>query len=108
MLTRVAGDRTELVQELALLTSAGMRVARPQSLRQIMPTGLLHRVIVAASGRKGFEANTTSPVGKILRKRASRRRSSLIERTFDWLGWRFAKSRPGAAYVLANYSLPKQ
>ena len=63
MLTRVAGNCTEL------LTSAGTRIARRQSPRQVVPTGLLHRLIVVASGRICFEANTTSRVGKILRQR---------------------------------------
>src|SRR4030088_1265993 len=40
VLTGVAGNRAELVQELALLASAGVHVARRQGSRQIVPTGL--------------------------------------------------------------------
>src|SRR5258708_21250794 len=43
VLTGVAGNGAELVQELALLASAGVGVARRQSPRQIVPTGLLPR-----------------------------------------------------------------
>ena len=65
----MAGDGTELVEELALRPFAGMRLARRQSPRQVVPTRLLHPLIVIAFGRKRYEANTTSRVGKILRQR---------------------------------------
>ena len=71
MLAGIPSDRTELVQELALLSSAGVHVARRQGSRQIVPTGLLHCLIVVASGRICFEADRLCRVGKILRQRAA-------------------------------------
>ena len=70
VLAGVAGDRTELVQKLALLPSAATRVARRQSSRQVMPTGLLHCLIVIALSRISFEADRPCRVDKILRQRA--------------------------------------
>ena len=51
VLAGLAGDRTELVQELPLFSPVGVHVARCQSPRQIVPTGLLHRLVVVAPGR---------------------------------------------------------
>ena len=65
MLAGVAGDGTELVQELALLASAGPRAAWRQSPRQVMPTGLLHRLIGICSGRIRLETTATRQVGRI-------------------------------------------
>jgi hypothetical protein len=61
VLAGVASDHTELVQELSFLASAGVHVARRQCPRQIMPTGLLHRLIVIASGRIPSEAKLPVP-----------------------------------------------
>jgi hypothetical protein len=61
VLARVARDGTELAQELAFLASAGMDVARRQCPRQVVPTGLLHRLIVIASGRICCEADLPLP-----------------------------------------------
>jgi hypothetical protein len=69
VLAGVAADATEVIQELPLLASAGVHVARRQSPRQIMPTGLLHRLIVIAPGRMCFEATSPCRVGRILRHR---------------------------------------
>ena len=69
VLAGVAADGTELIQELALLSSAGVHVARRQRPRQVVPTGLLHPLIVVASGRIRFEADRPCRVGKILRQR---------------------------------------
>ena len=71
MLAGIPRDGTELVQELALLPSGDTRVARRQSPRQVVPTGLLHRLIVIASGRICFEADRLCPVDKILRQRGT-------------------------------------
>src|SRR5207253_11369754 len=65
VLTGVPGNSAKLVQELALLTPAGVGVARRQSPRQIVPTGLLHALIVVAPGRISFEADHPCRVGKI-------------------------------------------
>jgi hypothetical protein len=70
VLAGIAGERTELVQELALLASAGPHVAWRQSPRQIVPTGLLHVLIVICSGRICFDATGTRRVGAILKQRA--------------------------------------
>src|SRR5207245_8272013 len=78
VLAGVAGNRTELVQELALLASAGPRVAWRQSPRQVMPTGLLHALIVISSGRIRFEATATRRVGKILKQRAPSQRAEQL------------------------------
>jgi len=78
MLAGVAGDRTELVQELAFLASAPARVAWRQSPRQIVPTGLLHRLIVICSGRTCFDANGTAPVGKILKQPVATLRTCVL------------------------------
>src|SRR5919199_1576718 len=69
VLPRVAGDRTELVQEPPLLAPARVHVPRRQSPRQVEPTGLLHRLIVIVSGRICFEADCPCRVGEILRQR---------------------------------------
>ena len=73
----VAGDRTELVQELALLASAGMRVARRQSPRQVVPTSLLHTLIVVVTGRILSEANHLRWVG--LFSEATRREQAGVQ-----------------------------
>jgi len=59
VLARVAGDRTELVQEPALLASAGVHVARRKRSRQVVPTGLAHppRCIRAEPDRELFVAS---------------------------------------------------
>ena len=67
VLAAVAGDGTELVQELPLVPLAGVGVARRQGPRQVDPTGLLHSAIVTRFGRILFEANLPARVGKILR-----------------------------------------
>jgi hypothetical protein len=69
MLARETRDGTELVQELALLPPVGVCVARRQGPRQVVPTGLLHTLIVIASGRICFDADLPCRVGKILRQR---------------------------------------
>jgi hypothetical protein len=69
VLARVAAERTELIQKLTLLTSDGPRVTWRQSPRQIVPTGLLHHLIVICSGRIGFDATDTCRVGQILKQR---------------------------------------
>ena len=83
MLPRVAGDLTEVIQKLALLASTGMGVARRQSARQVVPTGLLHPLIVVASGRNRFDANHTSRVGKILRQRGDQNNRPEVGRLFE-------------------------
>jgi hypothetical protein len=54
------------------LASAGVHIARRQCSRQVVPTRLLHHLIVIliASGRICFEAGLTCRVGKILRQPA--------------------------------------
>ena len=69
MLAGVTGDGTELVQELPLLTSARVHVPWRQSARQVVPTGLLHRLIIIAPGRICCEAEPLVRVGQILRQR---------------------------------------
>jgi hypothetical protein len=62
--------------------SSGMRVARRQRSRQVVPTGLLHPLIVVASGQNRCEANPISRVGKILRQRGRDHRISGTEHAF--------------------------
>src|SRR5258708_9075561 len=54
VLTGVAGNGAELVQELALLASAGVGVARRQSPRQSGPLGFLPDLLVVAPRRLCF------------------------------------------------------
>ncbi len=51
MVSGIARQLTELVQELPLLVPTGMGIARPQRPRQIEATRLLHPTIVICSGR---------------------------------------------------------
>jgi hypothetical protein len=82
VLAGVAGDGTELVQELPLLASADVGVVRRQGPRQVEATGLLHPTIVICSGRILCEANLPCRVGFFLRQLGQARVSDVPELMF--------------------------
>ena len=51
MFAGAAGERTELVQDLPVLASAGVLIAPRESPRQVVPTGLLHLAYRAPRAR---------------------------------------------------------